>query len=77
MHNGDNILPKITVQYVDNESMELGYRLECREKAKYIKGTLKIHSVKRMMENLSCKLQFFVTSKSQDPFAEVQYPLSI
>ena len=30
----NEILPKITVQYVENESMELGYQSECREKAK-------------------------------------------
>ena len=42
----NEILPKITVQYVENESMELGYKSECREKAKKDKGTLKVHCVK-------------------------------
>ena len=30
------ILPKITVQNVENESMELKYQSECREKAKKV-----------------------------------------
>ena len=30
----NEILQKITVQYVENESMELGYQSECQEKAK-------------------------------------------
>ena len=42
----NEILPKITVQYVENESMELGYQSECQEKAKKVKGTLKVHCVK-------------------------------
>ena len=33
----NKILPKITDQYVDNESMELGYQSECQEKAKKVK----------------------------------------
>ena len=38
----NEILPKITVQYVENESMELRYQSECQEKAKKVKGTLKV-----------------------------------
>ena len=53
--------------------MELGYQSECREKAKQVKGTLKVHSVKRFMQNSSCQLKFFVASKSHNSLAEVQY----
>ena len=50
----NEILPKITVQYVENESMELWYQLECWEKAKKKqKGTLKVYCVKRFMQNSS------------------------
>ena len=44
----NEILAKITVHYVENESMELGYQSECREKAKKVEGTLKVHCVKRL-----------------------------
>ena len=53
--------------------MELGYQSECREKAKQVKGTLKVHSVKQFMQNSSCQLKFFVASKSHNSLAEVQY----
>ena len=32
----NEILPKITVQYVENEFMEPGYQSECKEKAKKV-----------------------------------------
>ena len=46
---------------------------ECREKAKKVKGTLKVHCVKWFMQNSSCQLKFFMTSKSHNPLAEAQY----
>ena len=33
----NEIMPKITVQYVENESMELRYQSECHEKANKLK----------------------------------------
>ena len=42
----NEILLKITVQYVENESIELGYQSECQEKAKKVKGTLKVCCIK-------------------------------
>ena len=47
----NEIFPKTTVQYVENESIELGYLSECQEKAKKVKGTLKVHCIKRFMQN--------------------------
>ena len=57
--------------------MELGYQSECREKAEKVKGTLKVHCVKRFMQNSSCQLKFFMTSKCHNPFAEVQYQVAL
>ena len=68
----NEILPKINSQYVENKSMELKYQSECREKAKKVKRTLKVHCVKRFMQNSSCLLKFFMTSKS-----EVQYQVAL
>ena len=73
----NKILPKITDQYVDNESMELGYQSECQEKAKKVKETLKVHCVKRLMQNSSCQLKFFMASKSHNSLAEVQYQVGL
>ena len=36
---------KIMVQYVENESMELGYQSECREKVQKVKGTWEVQIV--------------------------------
>ena len=33
------------VQYVENESMELGYQSECREKVQKVKGTWEVQIV--------------------------------
>ena len=57
--------------------MELGYQSECREKTKKVKGTLKVHCVKQFMRNSSCQLKFFLTSKSDNPLAEVQYQVAL
>ena len=73
----NEVLPKITVQYVENESMELGYQSECQEKAKKVKETLTVHCVKPFMQNSSCQLKFFMTSKSHNPLAEVQYQVAM
>ena len=73
----NEILPKITDQCGENESMELGYQSECQEKAKKVNRTLKVHCVKRFMQNSSCQLKFFMTSKSLDPLAEVQYQVAV
>ena len=73
----NEILPKITVQYVENESMEPGYQSECWEKAKKVKWTLKVHCVTRFMQNSSRQLKFFMTSKSHNPLAEVQYQVAL
>ena len=73
----NEILPKITVQYVENESMELGYQSECREKVQKVIGTLEVHCVKQFMQNSSCQLKLFMTSKSHNPLAEVQYQVAL
>ena len=57
--------------------MELGYQSECQEKAKKVKGTLKVHCVKQFMQNSSCQLKFFMTSKSHDHLNEVQYQVVV
>ena len=67
----------VTVQYVENESMELGYQSECQEKAKKVKGTLNVHCVKQFMQNSSCQLKFFMTSKSHNLLTEVQYQVAL
>ena len=59
------------------DSMELGYQSECREKAKKIKGTLKVHCFKRFMQNSFCQLKFFMTSKCHNPLAEIQYQVAL
>ena len=38
-----SILSRITVQYIDKDSMVLDYQDGCREKAIYIPGTIKVH----------------------------------
>ena len=47
------------------------------EKKQKVKGTLKVHCAKRFMQNSSCQLKFFMTSKSHDPLAEVQYQVAV
>ena len=46
-------------------------------KIKKNKGTLKVHCVKRFMQNSSCQFKLFMTSKSHDPLAEVQYQAAV
>ena len=38
-----SILSRITVQYIDKDSMVLDYQDGCREKAIYIPGIIKVH----------------------------------
>ena len=64
------ILPRITVQFVDNDSMALGHHNECKEKATYIPGTLEVHYVVRTFSKSTCKLRFFVTTKLGNPMKE-------
>ena len=53
--------------------MELVYHNECRENSKYMHGTLKVHYVERVMSDLKCKLNFYMTSISNETINEIEY----
>ena len=56
----NSILPKIQVTFVNEDQMELGYDDECREKAIYIQGTLKVPYVTRTIRGSDfCSLHFY------------------
>ena len=71
----NNILPRITVQFADNNSMVLGHHNKYREKATYIPGTLKVHYVERTISKSTCKLCFFVTTKSENHMKEKEHEI--
>ena len=54
----NSTLPWINVIFVANHDMKLGFHDECRVKAVYIPGTLKIHFVDRVIKDSLCTLQF-------------------
>ena len=60
----DSILPKIQVLFLANEDLELSFHEECREKAIYVHGTLKVHFIERVINDKKCHLKFYETSKS-------------
>ena len=66
------------MQHVDNVSMMLDFHDECREKAIYIPGTLKVHYIKRTVSKLGCKFTFFITYQSKEALKErlnMQFPV--
>ena len=67
----NSILPCITVQFVDNDSMVLGHHNECREKATYIPGTLEVHYIVITFSKSTCKLRFL-----ENPMKEKEYGIS-
>ena len=56
--HANSILPCLTVQFEDNNSMVLGHHSKCREKVTYIPGTLKVHYAERTISKSTCKLHF-------------------
>ena len=72
----NSILPRITVHYIDNDSMVLDHHDECRVKAIYIPGTLKVRYVERTVSKSSCKLSFFTTYQSKEALKETEYAIS-
>ena len=70
----ESIIPGINVLFVDTSELDLSHHRECREKAKYIYGTLKVHFVNRIIDtNKNCNLQFYSTSLSAELINEVTY----
>ena len=55
--------------------MVLGHHNKCREKATYIPGTLKVHYVERTISKSTCKLCFFVTTKSENHMKEKEHEI--
>lgn len=69
----DSILEKVSVVYLEQSDLELQHHNECREQAIYIKGTLKVHFVDRVVTPDSILLKFFSTSTSSIPINEVKF----
>ena len=71
----NSILLRITVIYADTPALDLQYHEECRALAIEVKGTQKVHHIKRVTEPSATQLSFHTTSKS-DPFTSVTYDKS-
>ena len=56
--------------------MVLDHQDECREKAIYIPGTVKVHYVETTVSKLSCKFTFFITYLSKEALKEIEYAVS-
>ena len=66
--------PRITVQYVENDSVVLDHHYECREKA--IFSTLKVYYVEITVSKFSCKFSFFTTYQPKEALKEIEYAIS-
>ena len=73
----NEILPRNITQYVEKNPWSLDINQNAEKKLKKIKGTLKVHCVKRFMQNSFCQLKFFMTSKCHNPLAEIQYQVAL
>ena len=68
-------MPKISVIFVDDDQLELGFNDECRENAVYIPGTLKTHYVDRSVIGSICDLKFYKTSTSSEEISSPSYKI--
>ena len=57
-------------------TLTLDFHDECREKAIYIPGTLKVHFVERIISKLHCKFTFFIIYQSKVALKEIEYAIS-
>ena len=69
----DSILPNISVISVDDDILQLDYYEECRGKAVYVYGTLRVHFVECIMKDMKCQLKFHMTSSSCNTLNEKEY----